>query len=176
MSRRELVLQRAHDVLKTIAPGVSYPIPGGHGPIVTNIHGRAFSKVRPQAKVKAADKPMVEFQASPRDTDRLEGADDFLSFRTLQLHVWACVGTDDGGTGHNDVSRTALNALCDDVLIAMRALPYYYSAALPTSLRAELGPVIVQHLSEWTEPAQETPWGTAVTEFSIRFPFDERFP
>jgi hypothetical protein len=176
--KRELVIQRVHDVLKTIAPGVTYPIPGGHAPITTDLKKRVYSKLRAQGKLNGSEKPLLEFQTSPRDADKIEALDDNVSKRTLTVHTWVYVSTGDAGTSHNDMARAQLNAVQHDVSIAMKALPYW-TGPQPNqsdSLRMNLGPVIVQQTAEWTEPAEDIPWGASVGDFSITYYFDERFP
>ncbi len=180
MDTRELVLSRVQDCVKTLAPGVVYTFPGGmlHAPIVSDLNGRCYSKMRAEVNVDSSCSPYVEIVTNAATVDAIEVGDDDVYFDTMTFDVWGYCYAGDQGDGLDSVVRPTLNQLRADLLIAVSAFPYWTGTAPNQldSLLKRIGNVIVNLTAQWTDPSTEAPYGQVHLIFTARWPFNKRFP
>ena len=176
---REIILERLQACVKTLAPGVVFTFPHGqtHRPIVTDLDGRVYSKVRAQGRVDATEMPYVEIITSAATADSVrEIADEDIYLAETRVELWGYVKAEDQGDGLDSVVRPLLNELRADLIVAMEAFPYWTSADYPEALARRIGPVTTVLQSQWTEPATDAPDGFLVLDYAIRYTFDRRDP
>ena len=178
--RREAILRRVQALLKTLAPGVAFPLLGGvpHETIMSNLGGRAYSKPRAEAQVDSSEMPYVVIMNSASQVDTVEPLNDETYGATMRVEIEGYCKAEDQGDGLDAAVREQLNALRADVIIAMHSLPYWVGTE-PDQIRplqALIGPVIVLLKSQWTEPATGAPDGFLVLEFDIKYLFTMKNP
>jgi hypothetical protein len=180
---RELILHRLQDCVATTAPATTFFFPGGmpHAPIVNNLGGRVYNKMRANVRTDAAENPYVEIITDPAGADTIEASpsDDDLYFATLRVKLWCYQRATDQGDGLNSDLRAALNSLRADLIIAASAFPYWSgpTPAQADALYVGIAPgTTVKLISQWTDVATDSPYGTLVLEFAIRYPFNKRTP
>jgi hypothetical protein len=179
---RELVLQRLQDCVATTAPSTTFFFPGAmpHAPIVNDLGGRVYNKMRANVRTDAAENPYVEIITDPASADLIEaGLDDDLYFATVRVKIWCYQRATDQGDSLNSDLRAALNSLRADLIIAVSAFPYW-SGPTPAQADALYVGIVpgttVKLLAQWTDVATDSPYGTLVLEFAIRYPFNKRTP
>lgn len=179
---RELILQRLQDTVTTVAPGVTFWFPDGaaHAPLVNNLGGRVYNKMRAESRVTTDEMPFVEIITAPDAADTVEpGSDDDHYYATTRVKVWGYAYGPDAADGLNSPLRALLNSLRADLIIAVSAFPFWSgpNPAQSDALYVGAAPgTNVVLLSQWTFIAPDTPTGVTVLEFAIRYPFNKRFP
>ena len=179
MDHREYLLQRLQDVLKTVAPGVTFflPLGGSHRPIENNLGGRVYSKVRSSARTDDTECPYVELITSEKTPDSVrETADEDVYLAEMRVELWGYVKASDQGDGFDSVVRPLINSLRADLIVAVEAFPYWTDATHPEPAIQRAGSVGTVLVSQWTEPAMDAPDGFLVLEYAIRYAFDKRNP
>jgi hypothetical protein len=178
---REFILQRLQDCVAAVTPTTTFTFPGGmlHAPLVNDLTGRVFNKMRAESKVDGSECPFVEIITDPATTDPIEIGDDDLYYATTRVKVWGYQRSGDQGDSFNSTLRAALNSLRSDLIVAISAFPFWAGTNAgqtdPLFLGAAPG-MSVTLLSQWTDIATDTSTGTLVLELSIRYPFNKRFP
>jgi hypothetical protein len=179
---RELILQRLQDTVLTVAPGVTFFFPDGmtHAPLVNNLGGRVYNKLRAESRISSDEMPFAEIINDPSAADTIEpGSDDDHYYATTNVKIWGYAYGEDAADGLNSPLRAQLNSLRADLIIAVSAFPFWsgpnpaQSDALYTGVAPGTSVVLT---SQWTFIAPDTPTGVTVLEFAIRYPFNKRFP
>lgn len=176
---RETILERLQACVKTLAPGITYTFPHGHThrPVVTNLGGRVYSKIRSQGRVDATEMPYVEIVTSAATADTVrEIADEDVYAAETRVELWGYVKAEDQGDGLDSDVRPLLNSLRADLIIAVEAFPFWTSADYPEAITRRVGPMATVLQSQWTEPATDAPDGYLVLDYAIRYVFNRRDP
>lgn len=178
LDRREWLLVRLQDVLKTVAPGVTYTFPDGlpHRPIQTNLGGRVYSKQRTEARVDVSEMPFVEILTSSAAGDAVTALDSDAYAADMRVEIFGYVRSENQGDSLDADVRGKLNALRADLIVAVEAFPWWTSGGTLPSARNRLGPIETILVSQWTEPAADYPDGYLVLEFVIRYLFNRKDP
>lgn len=175
---REFVLARVEEVLQLIAPGVVFPLPGPpHREIMTDLHGRVFNRPRPDSKLDSSETPFVECITSSKRADTIEVCDDTFYTVTTPMEVWGYIKADDTGQEFNSPTRTALNALRADLIVAMESVPYWIGAApnIVPSARQRAGLAVVLTGQETQLfVGSKTAW--VVLDYDLRYRFNTHNP
>jgi hypothetical protein len=179
---REVILQRLQDCVLTVSPSTTFWFPDGatHAPIVNDLNGRVYNKMRAESRISSLEMPMVEIITDPSAQDQIDaGSDGDYYIATMRVKIWGYHFSDDAADDLNSTVRARLNALRADLIIAVSAFPFWSgpdpTQSDPLYLGAAPG-TSVQLLSQWTFVAPDTPTGVVVLEFAIRYPFNKRFP
>ena len=178
LDKREWLLLRLQDALRTVAPGVVYAFPDGlpHRAIVSDLSGRVYSKVRSQARTDADEMPYGESLTSGHGPDAVQPLDSDLYAADLKVEVYGYVKADDQADSLDAVVRQKLNDLRADLIVAVEAFPYWTDATHPEPATSVLGPIEPVLVSQFTEPAGDWPDGFLVLEFQIRYLFNRKNP
>lgn len=178
LDRREWLLVRLQDVLKTLAPGVTYTFPDGlpHRPIETNLHGRVYSRQRTEARVDVSEMPFVELLTAASAGDTVTALDSDFYAADLRVEIYGYVRSENQGDSLDSDVRAKLNALRADLLVAVEAFPYWTSGGTVEPATRRLGPIETVLTSQWTEPAADYPDGYLILEFVIRYVFNRKQP
>ena len=180
MDARERILKRFQDCLKTIGVGIVFVLPhAARGTTQTNLAGRVFSRMVPDAELEGAQTPRVEFITSAGDADEISYGDDNLYFATTRVRLWGYCDSADAGVSPDATVRPILNQLRADLIIAMHAAPFWtgpepdQTDSLVKILGARLS---VNLLRQWTSVETQSPRGEVLLEFEIGYPFSVSDP
>lgn len=178
IDRRELILVYLEALLKTIAPGVVFPLPGPpHRPIVTDLRGQVFTQMIPEARFANISLPAVELLTSASEEDTIrEAASDEMYLATLHVDVLGYVRAPDTGSSGTARVRTEANALRADLIVAIESLPYWTSADFPESLRRRCGEITTTLTSQFTEAPLDIPTGFTTVSYAITYAFSRTNP
>ena len=174
IDRREAILQRLQDVLKTVVPGVTYSHPSGveHREILTNLGGRVFTRFRTASQLDSSEMPYVILLTSDAQADTIEVNDNETYNASMMVQVWGFVRAADQGDGPNTAVRPLLNQLRADLLVAVECFPYWTGLDVgqfePAVRFGRCTPVLQ---TQWTEASNESPDGFMILEYLIKYTF-----
>lgn len=176
---REEILTRLQACIATVAPGVSFTFPGGrtHRPIETDLGGRVYAKVRPEASFDETDLPAVEILTNSEKADTIrEVSDDDVYLADMNVRLFGYVKSEDAGDDKDGPVRALLNSLRADLIVAMEAFPYWTSTAFPEPIRRRVGNVEMILQQQETEAAINAPDGFLILDYAIRYHFSRLNP
>jgi hypothetical protein len=176
---REEILVRLQACIATLAPGVVYTFPGGrtHRPIETDLGGRCYSKVRPEASFDSSELPAVELLTNNSEDDTIrEVADDDTYLADMKVQIFGYLKSDDAGDEKDAVVRAKLNAFRADLIVAVEAFPYWTSAEYPEPIRRRVGEIETVLQKQMTEAAINAPDGFLTLDYAIRYRFSRLNP
>ena len=180
LDTRERILLQLQACLKTLRPGVVFPLPFGktHRAIQTDLGGRVFNRVRPLASFSEGDMPCVELVTSSGTEDAVrEAADDDFYLTDLNVELWGYVYAGDSGDGPDAPVRRALNALRADLIVAVEAFPFWYDGdEWPEPAARSCGVITPVLVSTFTEPATATPDGYLKLDYRLAYTFNRFDP
>lgn len=180
VDKREFLLQRIQDALKSITPGAAFTFPGGdaHAPITSDVAGRVYNKLRSDSELDATQCPAIEVITNPKDVDSIEIDDQDLYHATMHVQIWGRAKSGNQGESRDSDIRAKLNALRADIVVAMHAFPFWTGsdADQADSAAVVIGPIEVTLISQETDATTQSPDGFTVLDFAVRFPFNKRFP
>lgn len=176
--RRELLLLYLEALLKSIAPGVVFPLPGPpHREIVSDLGARVYTQMIPEARFGAETFPVVEMLTSASTEDAIrEAASDDMYLADLNVDLIGYVRAGDAGMGGHASARAAANALRADLIVAVESLPYWTSAEFPEPARRRCGEITTMLKSQFTEVPTDVPTGFCTVSYAITYAFSRTNP
>lgn len=178
---REQILRRVAVALKAIAPAATFPVPlradGAHHPITSDLGKRVIEKMVPPEAMGNYRMPFLCVAPEAGQPDRMASADLSVYDATINLVVVGyCSGRGVPSADAYVTARHELNALADDVLIAMEAVPLITDADNPTPLLETVGHVGVLCTAREVQEFDDVSWGAIEMRFALTYTFDQFHP
>lgn len=167
-------MRRVAVALKAIAPGAQFPTPmngtGAHAPIFTNLGKRVQEKMVAAASMGQIRMPFLCAAPETGQPDRITPLGEGLDDDTINLMIVGyCGGIGVPSTDAYVTRRQALDALADDVMVAMLAVPYITDSDHPTPLLETVGAIAVVCLLREVQEFDDVAWGALEMRFALRY-------
>jgi hypothetical protein len=171
----DIVMTRTQQTIAAIRPGVRFPQEDGapHAPIVSDIGGRAHTRLRSAVRTDISECPAVEIVYDYKGPTKYIVLDNDLYARETSIGLFGVHRVADAGDSFDSTLRPALNGLRSDLAIAALSVPFWPAPDSPEALINRLGRACrVTLVRWWTDPAIESSEGYAVVEFLLRVPIN----